>query len=377
VPDGDRPSAERLTVAEPTEEITRDRRSAARRRLAIAVVAVLCVAALAIPIALRTSGSAPPRRKASHPTKHVNTRQARVRVGAALAATLAARNYRVHSVMTETAAPGAGQPRGIPIEAVATVNLDPQAMVATATVDGLGVITSWTDSTRQWEQGGGNYGLVANTGVGAGQPISGFSGLVVGSLGPREGAASMMSLASPSGYLIIADQAITGATQVGTTELDGSELTEYEVTLDASQLLNRPGMSSEQIKAATDALQLLKQEGYAHTTVRLGIDDAGFVRTSRTAWEFADGGAVTADATFSDFGCAGTVVLPTQSPAPPPSPTCTSPDPDATTPSTPPATSVMVPDTTAPDVTAPDSTTSAPDSVTQDFVQEGISSASR
>jgi hypothetical protein len=361
VPDGDRPSAEPISVAESTEEIPRRRRSA-RRLLAVAVVAGLCVAAVAIPVALHTSGPAESRRKANPTTKRVNSRQARVQVGAALTATLAAGNYRVHSVMTETAPPGsAASPRGTTIDAVATVNLDPPAMVATANVGSLGVITSWTDSTRQWEQGGANYGLAANSDIGPGQPISGFSGLVVGSLGPREGAASMMSLASPSGYLIVADQAITGASQVGTTTLDGQQLTEYEVTLDAAQLLRRPGMSAEQVKAATDALRLLQQEGYAHTTVRLGIDDAGFVRTSRTVWGFADGGAVTADATLSDFGCAGTVVLPTQAPAPPPPPTCTSPDPAATTPST-------APDST----TAPDTTSPTPGNAPQGTAPQGI-----
>lgn len=328
--DGVRPSAQEISVAETTEEISRRGRSASRRPLAIAVVAVLCVAAVAIPIALRASGQPGPRRKANHPTKRVDARQARVQVGAALAATLASRSYRVDSVMTETGT----QPRGITITAQATVNLDPPAMVAAGHVGGLGVITSWTDSTKQWEQGGGNYGLAAGSGIGPGQPISGFTGSVVGTLGPREGGAAMMSLSSPSGYLNIADQAITAASQTGTTTLNGSKLTEYEVTLDASQLLHQPGMSSEQIKAATDGLSYLKQEGYTRTTIRLGIDDAGYVRTAHTVYAFADGGAVVADVTYSDFGCAGTVVLPTQAPAPPPPPTCTSPDPEATTPTT-------------------------------------------
>jgi hypothetical protein len=118
------------------------------------------------------------------------------------------------------------------------------------------------------------------------------------------------------------------------------------VTLDASQLANRPGLSDEQVRAATDALLLLTQEHYTHTTVRLGIDRAGFVRTARNVWSFADGGAVSTDSTLSDFGCAGTVVLPTQAPAPPPAPTCTSPDPEANTPTTSPSTTATAPDAT-------------------------------
>ena len=70
------------------------------------------------------------------------------------------------------------------------------------------------------------------------------------------------------------------------------------------------------------------------TTSRLDVDAAGFVRRAQTTWSFADGGTVTTDVTYSDYGCAGTVVLPTQAPAAPPPSTCTSPDPAATTPAT-------------------------------------------
>ena len=141
----------------------------------------------------------------------------------------------------------------------------------------------------------------------------------------------MMSLSSPSGYLNLADQAITSASAAGTSTLDGAQLTEYDITLDAAQLVSRPGMTSEQVQAATQGLELIRQEGYTKTTVRLGVDAAGFVRQGLTVWMFADGGTVTTDVTYSDFGCAGTIVLPTQTPSPPPVTTCTSPDPGATT----------------------------------------------
>jgi hypothetical protein len=86
VPDGDRPSADGLPVAEPIEETSRRQRSRTRRTLGLTIVAVLCVAALAIPIAIRASGDgAAPHRKATDDARanRVDARRARVTVGAA------------------------------------------------------------------------------------------------------------------------------------------------------------------------------------------------------------------------------------------------------------------------------------------------------
>ena len=68
-----------------------------------------------------------------------------------------------------------------------------------------GAITTRVDGTKVWETGGGNYG------TSAGAPLSGFAALVLGTLGPREGAVAMNSLASPTGYLDLAERAITAA----------------------------------------------------------------------------------------------------------------------------------------------------------------------
>ncbi len=330
---GVRPSVDAVPVAEQID-IRRRGRGDVRRRIGFGFVALVCVAAVAIPVVLHATGENTRREIAPATKRHVDLKQARIEVGAALAATVAARSYRIVSVLSETDPPGYTEQRGLTLSAQATVNVDPYAIVATSNIAGLGPITSWTDGTRQWEQGGGNYGINApRASTGPGAPISGFTSLVVGSLGPREGGVAMMGLSSPYGYLDLADSAITGASQTGTTTLNGAVLTEYEVILDAAQLVHLPGMSSEQIQAASDGLALLQNGGYTHTTVRIGIDAAGYVRQSRTTFSFADGGVVTADVSYYDFGCAGTVVLPTVEPAPPPTPTCTS-DPSATTPTT-------------------------------------------
>ena len=120
----------------------------------------------------------------------------------------------------------------------------------------------------------------------------------------------MMSLASPTGYLNLASQAVTSASKIGTSAVDGTPVTDYQVTIDQSQLVHRPDMTNDEQSAASAALAVLQQQGYQQTTVQLGIDDTGLVRQAQTVVHFTDGGAVNIDTTYSDFGCAGTVVLP-------------------------------------------------------------------
>jgi hypothetical protein len=323
VSDGFGPSSE-IPVAEPTDEVPRRGRSDPRRRFAIVLVVAVCLAAAAIPVTIRFRSNEPTRPHRA--TKRFVDDQARVQVGAALAATIAARNYRITSVLSETAPAGAIA-RGPTFQSEAIVNVGPLAMVATSDV--AGHITSWTDGNRQWELGGADYGLTPPAGVGPGQPISGFTPIVAGTLGPREGGVAMMGLASPNGHLDLTAQSITAAARVGTSTIDGEPITEYGVKVSAAQLVHQPGMTVEQVKTAADGFQLLDQEGYTGTTERVGIDAAGYLRESHTVWNFTDGGTVVSDTIFSDYGCAGTVVLPTQAPAPPPAATCTSPDPAA------------------------------------------------
>jgi hypothetical protein len=252
---------------------------------------------------------------------------------AALDASFAARTFNFDSVMSETVpAPPVSDPctdtcaisepreAGMTLHAHGTINLDPLAMVATSNVGQYGEITSWVNSTTVWERGGGQYGMTGPD-QGAGAPLSGFAGLVESTLGAREGGVAMMSLASPTGYLNIAQQAITDASSSGTAiTSDGVTVHEYDVTLDASQLVHRPGMSDEQVNASTAAYALLHDQGYTNTSIRIGIDDDGFVRQSAAIVHFADGGSINATVTFSDFGCAGTIAFPTQ-----PAPTTTTP----------------------------------------------------
>jgi len=233
--------------------------------------------------------------------------QARVDVLSALRATTASGSFRIHSTLSETTANGTVN---APLVADGTVNVDPRVVVATSNVTGAGEITARIDGTDVWESGGADFGMSADATAGPGAPLSQFAGLVAGTLGLREGAVAMQSMASPSGYLDLAEQSVSAASWLGNTVFDGVPVHMYEVDVDAAKVLDRPGLTSEELKAATAALAELERQGYVTTTVRLSIDGSGLVRHTQTTVRFADGGTVDADVTFSDFGCSRIVMLP-------------------------------------------------------------------
>src|SRR5262249_39361017 len=163
------------------------------------------------------------------------------------------------------------------------------------------------------EDGGADYGLEPGpTGSGPGQAISGFASLVEGTLGQREGAVAMMGLASPTGYLELTEQSLSSAEKIGTQNVDGVELTMYRVSIATERLAQVPGLTTEQLSAINSAIDVLHQEGYVSATGEVGIGADGFIHTASRKLTFSDGGVVTLDGTFSDFNCAGTVLMPGQ-----------------------------------------------------------------
>lgn len=241
-----------------------------------------------------------------------------------------------------------------------TVNISPKAMIATANIAGnIDVTVRVDDSTVYESMGSGSkegYTPVPAPARGAepGQTLSGFAGLTEGTLGNRAGASAMIAMASPNGYLSLDKQAITGAAQTGTGTVDGVAVTNYEVAVDPSRLLDQGDLSAEERTAITEAITVMHSEGYTDTRVAVSVDGAGFVRRTISVNNYADGGAVTFDATTSNFGCAGTIVMPGQSAPPSTSVQCVSPD--ATT-----TTSTSFPATVPP--SAPTSTISPPSTV--------------
>lgn len=183
------------------------------------------------------------------------------------------------------------------------------------------------NGTDVWEQGGGNYGLSpGSTNAGPGSLLTGFASLVEGTLGPRQGALAMLGLASPTGYLNLDPAETNNANLVGTDTLGGVRVNVYQISMTPAQAGQVPGLTSQEQMATSDALGILSTQGYTGSTVRISIDGAGFIRRTQTTDHFADGTTMTSEVEFSNFGCAGTVVMPGQSGALAPPVGCTSSD---------------------------------------------------
>lgn len=348
-----------------------------RRRIAIGAAATICLLVVAVPTLVILSGSRPSATSSRGvPTEH--TKPA-TQVLHALNATTASGNFDVSytfggqssgssSTTTTTTCGGPdltsrpeicvgqSQQGSQPVSGTATIDLQPFAMVATSQVNGLGTIALSDNGTDVWEEGGGNYGLSPGAaGSGPGSSLTGFSSLVEGTLGPRQGALAMLGLASPSGYLNLDPAQTPGAVVVGTDTVQSVPVTVYQIDLAPGQGGQVSGITTQEQQAETDALQVLSEQGFTGSTVRISVDAAGFIRRTQTTDHFADGSAMTSEAEFSNFGCAGTVLMPGQTGATAPPVGCTSPDnPTSTTTTT--STAPLTGSTT----TSPPSTTTPP-----------------
>ncbi len=223
---------------------------------------------------------------------------------------------------------GAAAPLDPVVRGTGTINTGPFAMVASANIgSGLDVGVR-VSSDVVYERASTDNGLApaSSDAAGSGTALPGFAGLTESTLGSREGAVAMMGMASPTGYLDLVQPAVGAASQTGTASVDGVPVTNYQVTNDLGQLAGAAGTSSAQAQAITDALGVLESQGYTANTAVVSIDGAGFIRQVKSTDTFRDGGSVTLSATFSDFGCAGTVLMPGQTGSGVPPTGCTSPD---------------------------------------------------
>ncbi|HEX3979936.1 MAG TPA: hypothetical protein VHW93_01870, partial [Acidimicrobiales bacterium] len=259
-------------------------------------------------------------------------------------------------VQTEECTGGGGSFSGpaassSPTTGKGTIDTDPFGMVAVSNVPGLGQITLRDNGTNVWEFGGANYGLAPGSSEsGPGASLSGFASLVEGTLGARQGALAMGGLASPTGYLDLDQSMITGADQTGTGTVDGVPVTVYEISINPAQGADVPGINAEEAKAITDSAAILKQQGYTGTTVQVSVDASGYIRQTQSVAHFSDGSTTSSESTFSDFGCAGTVLMPGQTGPSAPPPGCVSPDTGVATTTT---TSTVPPSSTVPSSSVP------------------------
>ena len=222
----------------------------------------------------------------------------------------------------------AGAPLDSSVRGRAVVNTNPRRMVAGANIGGGNMnVAVRVDDTHVWEDLGGAAGLVPAAGRGGtATSLPGFASLTESALGRRNGAIAMLAMASPNGYLELESAAIDGAKRAGTTTVDGTPATVYDVGIDLAKMAAHAGLSTAEHQAISDALGVLHQEGYAWTQAKVSVDAAGYIRHMVAVHHFADKGTVSFDVGVSDIGCAGVVVVPGEQAPPATSSACISPD---------------------------------------------------
>jgi len=268
-------------------------RPSRRGRIGLVFAVVACAAALAVAASVVTDNG-------GHATP-THRRDPRAEIVAAVDATAGTGSFDMQFRTSETTTATHDAPALMsPISGSGSMTLNPHVMVATATVGGVGTVTTYVSSTSVWEVGGANYGTTGTT-AGAGAPLSEFGDVVEGTIGPRAAGIAMMSLAGPTGYFNLSDAAITNVTKLSADE--------YEVTMDAGRLVDRPGMTDQEFVTALAGYNLLKEQGYVNTVVRVTLDH-GFVARTQSAARFGDGGSVESDVTYSNFGRVAPIQLP-------------------------------------------------------------------
>ncbi len=318
-----------------------DGRRPSGKRVGFIVAIAVCLAAVGTPIALALSSSGPAAvaARGHHHAAHPRLAQgpAEHDVLSALSTTTDSGSFQFTYSLTSTPPTSVSSDSSeTPVSGTGIIDTNPTAMAASAAVgstnpqvtgNGLDVGVR-VDGTDYWEVGYADNGLTpaaddANT---SGSPLSSFAGLVESTLGQRDGAVAMLGMASPTGYLDLTLPSVSGATQEGTGTVDGVAVTNYDVTVDPSQLATSPGTTPEEATTIDNAVAVLDQQGFTGTTVVVGIDASGFIREAVSTTHFADGGTSVLTATFSDFGCAGTALMPGQTGSTGPAAGCVSPD---------------------------------------------------
>jgi hypothetical protein len=327
------------------------------RTLVLAAAALIILVALAVPIGLVVAGGGSTHGSESEGTTGIPDPTAKAQVLSALSATTSADNWDISYTYGENAGavsvppststsvpcaassttpgfacsaePGDASIANVTVTGTGVINVNPKAMVTIANVSNFGHVVLRIDSSQVWEElSGDSGGLAPDPGESdaGGQSLPGYSGLVEGTLGTREGAVAMLGIASPTGYLELDEQAIVGVTPAGTGTVNGQAVTDYKISVKPSELAADPTASTEQVSAIQAALATLDKAGMSGTVDQVAVDAQGFIVQSISTYQFRDGGSVTVRAEFSNFGCAGTVLMPGQTDPTPAASGCVSPD---------------------------------------------------
>ncbi len=226
-----------------------------------------------------------------------------------------------------TLPPGIGTEGGLSsISGHGTVDTNPYAMVTESDVGPFGMITLYDNGTNVWEVGGGDYGLSTPGQAGPGAPLSGYAGSVEGTVGQVQGALDMEGLASGTGYLDLQAREIQATQPAGTGSVDGVPVTIYKLSESGLQDPDIGGLTAEQVKTIRAADAIIASSGFAGKTTWVSVDGAGYIREQKTEYTLPDGSTVRQDTILSNFGCAGTVLMPGQQGSSAPPSGCVSPD---------------------------------------------------
>ena len=238
-----------------------------------------------------------------------------------------------------------------------TVDTNPYAMMTVGQVGSLGTISLYDNGTDVWEVGGGDYGLAGPGQAGPGAALSGFASSVEGTLGQQAGALDMQGLASGTGYLDLEATEIQDAEPAGTGAVNGVPVTIYKLSMSGLQDPDLTGLTTEQIATIRAADAIIEQSGFSGKTTWVSVDADGYIREVRSEYTLSDGSTVSQDTVLSNFGCAGTVLMPGQAGSTAPPSGCVSPDTAGTgattSPPSAPVTPPSSPSTTSSSPTAP------------------------
>ncbi len=358
-------------------------RGSAPQRIRLTLVLTAAALLLVAIISLLAVGGPTP---TGHPTSsgHRNTPRLLVRLVADdVNVTVASGSYDMTFNDTTVPPPGCAQAVGAPspqlggtasqsgcpreflphISGHGTVDTNPYAMVAVSDDGPLGTITLYDNGTDVWEIGGGDYGTAGPGQAGPGAPLSGYATSVEGTVGEQAGALDMQALASGTGYLDLESAEIQGAQPAGTGTVDGVPVTIYKVSVTGLQDPDLNGLGAEQVETIRAADAILQETGFPGKTTWISVDAGGYIREERTTYTLSDGSSVNEDTILSNFGCAGTVLVPGQTGSSAPPVGCVSPDTAGTNPA-PTTTTLPSPSTTVPPPSSTTTTSTSPSSVT-------------
>jgi hypothetical protein len=192
------------------------------------------------------------------------------------------------------------------VNGTATINVNPVSVSSTLYIAGItGPIVIQADDAT----------VSDTSGVGANQQtiktaLPDFVYRANSTLNTREGSVSLLTLASPFGYLALTDDAVRGAKPVGEQEVEGNRsVMLFDVFMNPQQMASIKVSSEAEAQAIRSALSSLKNEGYLGTDWRVGIGSDGLIHYAVATATFTDHGTVTLTATLSDFGCEAQAAL--------------------------------------------------------------------